>query len=319
MSAPKNYYTSDINPHPNPTASGAGDDDSSVFALGKSFANLVGVGMATLMGSAHARNSMDRRGNGRAGVIVYTLFAVVAGYSLSFILPDLNYQLRMLYISHFTKPLELANLEPDSNGSSSSDKSKSNDLPALPTVSRSAVVFPTDIDHNGHMNNARYFRELNFARRHCFYSLGLWQFARANRINFIVRAQAIRHRKDLKVWEKYTVMHKVAGWSKKEKCFYIEAHFKNEDDFVCAVQFCKYIIVMINGSSSRAAISKEGGASPTPSKNWTPCEILVACGLLPSSRVGKLEENVPPSFVAWEESNRVSSKELRPETPTSNA
>ena len=59
----------------------------------------------------------------------------------------------------------------------------------FPLGEHTTMVYPTDLDGNIHMNNARYFRELNFARRKYFFQLGLWELATKYSLNFIVRAQ----------------------------------------------------------------------------------------------------------------------------------
>ena len=223
--------------------------------------------------------------------IVTSCALLLAGYSLSFLLPDIPYQLRMFLIAKFTQ--------------------RQRNLNEIPQDTHTAIVNPTDIDGNIHMNNARYFRELNFARRQYFFRIGLWELASKYSLNFIVRAQSIRYRKELKLWDKYTIIHNIAGWNNKEKCFYVEAKFV-KDSFVMAIQFCKYVVV---------SSAPSGEHIPTIS------QLLVEAGLVVGSiestsstssirgttgTVELLDSKIPPAWVAWEESNSISSKELRP-------
>jgi acyl-CoA thioesterase FadM len=286
------------------TGPGSDTDTPIVDSIGGAVRGLFGVSAAWWSGvlGRTSRNDVRRGGRGIASCIVLGIMAAVAGYSLSFLIPDIPYQLKMLYITHFTKQIALAE-----------DEKPDDAAVSLPTVTHSSIVLPTDIDGNFHMNNARYLRELNFARRHCFYALGIWPFCNSHNINLIVRAQAIRYRRELRVWDKYTIVHKIAGWSRKEKCFYIEAHFEDKEKFVCAVQFCKYCIVMGGGKEE----NKGGTGPPTTPKQWSPSSILAACGLLPVSKASSVEENTPAAFAAWEECNKLSSKELRPDAASS--
>lgn len=206
---------------------------------------------------------------------------VSMGYFASFYIPDIPYYFRMFCITHLTSTV--------------ANKNSSFDVNANPKpITFEARVFPCDIDRNGHMNNARYIRELNFARRHFFVSLGLWAYGQSNNINFIVGSQTIRYRRELHVFQYYTIEHRILAWSNSEKCFYIEAKFIR-NKFVMAVQVVKYMIV---------------GSTHLDKLRLQPTEIMKACGILPNDF--ECKDQISPFVDAWEISNRISSLELNP-------
>jgi hypothetical protein len=122
------------------------------------------------------------------------VISITIGYSISQVVPDIFYSLRMFIIESFTTKQTDPQITLDMSGI------------VYPTM-----VFPVDIDRNGHMTNFRYIRELNFARRHFFVSSGLWSYLRQQNLNLIVRTQTIRHRKELRCWQRYVIRTRLLG------------------------------------------------------------------------------------------------------------
>jgi len=158
------------------------------------------------------------------------------------------------------------------------------------------MVYPSDIDLNMHMNNSRYLRILNYTRRRFCSSAGIWKFVRLNGLNLIVQAQTIRYRKELRLFEQYSVTTKIASISDdlKDCCFYLESSFKNSSGFVCAIHYVKYKLVGNRSSSIKPSVILE--------------------------RIGAIKSSVPAvglnpeGFVKlWEQANLISSKELNPD------
>ena len=104
-------------------------------------------------------------------------------------------------------------------------------------------VWPTDIDRNGHMNNARYIYYLNFSRRLLFRNNGLWPLLNTNNLNCVIQSQTIRYRKELNLFQKYYIKSKILSYSDKDECIYIETIFENSNKFIAAIHHCKYRIV----------------------------------------------------------------------------
>jgi acyl-CoA thioesterase FadM len=219
------------------------------------------------------------------GAIAASVVGLLIGYTSSTILPDLFYTARMMII-------EMSPKKPDVNVDDEG-------------ITFESMVYPSDIDRNGHMNNSRYLRELNFSRRHFFVTTGIWHILKEIGANFFIRSQTIRYRKEMVVWSRYTIRTKLIAWSDAEKCFYIESRFERRG-FVYAVHLAKYSIVSDKNQKTIDA------------STLVPSELLKMAGI--SSRRLRETENqqgegsngLPPMIVAWNESNDISSKELNP-------
>ena len=80
-----------------------------------------------------------------------------------------------------------------------------------------------DLDLMGHMNNARYPREADFARHELFAQCGMFEAAWKRKMPLVTAAQSIRYRKELRFGQKYTIRSKVVGWDSSN--LYIEQIF----------------------------------------------------------------------------------------------
>jgi len=155
------------------------------------------------------------------------------------------------------------------------------------------LCLPTDIDRNGHMNNAKFMRVLNFARRSFWTRNGGWGFvlARAPPTNMIVTASTIRHRREIKCWASYQVVTRLLHWEGTN--FYLEHRFvQPSDGFVLAICFVKYRLV----SDDKASAADILGCLDTAVREWAPS---------PS-----------PELAAWISYDELSSKALRPTEPS---
>ena len=104
----------------------------------------------------------------------------------------------------------------------------------------SYVCWPADVDRNAHMNNARYARVLNFARRAFWKRNGVWAhcMARSPRANMVVVGASIRYRRELPCYERDDVTTRLVHWD--AAAFYVEHRFiRRADAFVLAVGLIK--------------------------------------------------------------------------------
>jgi acyl-CoA thioesterase FadM len=218
-----------------------------------------------------------------SSVVYLPLTAVVSialGYSLAQVVPDFFYSLRMNFIEIVTGKQSDPEITLDKSG-----------------IVYHAIVLPVDIDRNGHMNNFRYIRELNFARRHFFVSSGLWSYLQAQKLNLVVRTQTIRHRKELHCWQRYTIRTRLLGWSEIDKSYYLEARFEI-DGFVHAIHHTKYIIIRQTGIDR---------------KKVSPTLLLQSAMVNIHNNLSLSEkENLPLFISTWNEANEISSQELNP-------
>ncbi|XP_059820291.1 protein THEM6-like [Hypanus sabinus] len=100
------------------------------------------------------------------------------------------------------------------------------------------IVLFQDIDFLGHMNNARYLRECDFARLSLYIRNGLLHATRKLKANMVVGAATIRYRRSLHLFEQFRIRSRILCWD--EKAFYIEQELIScRDDFVCATMLCR--------------------------------------------------------------------------------
>ncbi|KAG9329961.1 hypothetical protein JZ751_028532, partial [Albula glossodonta] len=103
-------------------------------------------------------------------------------------------------------------------------------------------VLPHDIDYMGHMNNARYLRECDFARFAFYTRNGLFKAARALGGNMVVGASTIRYRRSLALGEAFELRSRIVTWD--EKSFFLEQRFVScRDGFISAVMLCRQNIL----------------------------------------------------------------------------
>lgn len=223
-------------------------------------------------------------------MIVGMLSAVVlVPIIVSMSLPDLNYYFRMIAIDI----------------QAHSSQNKDYEIKSIyEELVEKKTVWPNDIDRNGHMNNARYIRELNFSRRRLFSLNRIWPILRQKGMNLIVQSQMIRYRKDMKCWQNYIIRSKVIYWSDnpKDECFYLESRFEDKTGFVIAIHHLKYRII---------------GPKCCDLK---PSSLIREANLIPISTDYSNynnESNLPPDYlVSWIDSMKISSEALNPKKLT---
>ncbi|XP_036374541.1 protein THEM6-like [Megalops cyprinoides] len=103
-------------------------------------------------------------------------------------------------------------------------------------------VVPHDIDHMGHVNNARYLRECDFARFSFYTRNGVFRALWATGGSMVVGASTIRYRRSLSLGEAFELRSRVVAWD--DRAFYLEQRFVScADGFVSAVMLCKQTLI----------------------------------------------------------------------------
>ena len=227
----------------------------------------------------------------------YLISLVSAGIATSVcvslfpIMPNIDQYIRVIIIDKLTKRMVKSN----------KDVNFTIEEVALSLIVKRRVTLAC-IDLNGHMNNSKYLYELNFSRRYFFTASGVWDVLKNKNINMIIQAQTIRYRRELKLWQSYRIKTSIKHWSEKEKCFYVESTFLIDGDFIAAIHIAKYKLVsMVKNNENSDFLS--------------PSFVLKSCYLLPIDYIYPYnEENFDLESVigCWEESNKISSKELFP-------
>ena len=85
-------------------------------------------------------------------------------------------------------------------------------------------VWPTDLDLNLHLNNARYLSLMDIGRFEMLSRAGMLRGFARNRWYPIVGAVMLRFRRSLDPWQKFELRTRIVGWD--EKWFYLEQRFE---------------------------------------------------------------------------------------------
>jgi acyl-CoA thioesterase FadM len=89
-------------------------------------------------------------------------------------------------------------------------------------------VWPTDLDFNLHLNNARYLSFMDLGRLDLLARLGLLKPMLRLKWTPIVGAVMLRFRRGLDPWMRFTLHSRVLGWD--EKWFYLEQRFLKDGE-----------------------------------------------------------------------------------------
>ncbi|XP_066479268.1 protein THEM6-like [Tiliqua scincoides] len=97
-----------------------------------------------------------------------------------------------------------------------------------------SLVLPMDLDFLGHMNNARYLREAEFARCHFFAPYKILDVLNALGGYMVMTASCCRYRRALNVFERFDIHTRILGWD--DSAVYVEQLFvRPSNGFIVAV------------------------------------------------------------------------------------
>uniref|UniRef100_A0A1B6H0F0 Protein THEM6 n=1 Tax=Cuerna arida TaxID=1464854 RepID=A0A1B6H0F0_9HEMI len=154
----------------------------------------------------------------------------------------------------------------------------------------SGVCLSTDVDTLlYHMNNARYLRELDFARVDFYERTGLYRTIRGKKGAVVQGACTIRYRRFVRPFTCYKITSKIVYWD--HNSIYMEHRFITpKDEFVRAIALCRQRV--INVSAEDVMQDLLSGKAQDPERG-----------------LGKPE--CPLEVLRWNESNEISSANLR--------
>ncbi|KAJ0179856.1 hypothetical protein K1T71_004447 [Dendrolimus kikuchii] len=99
-----------------------------------------------------------------------------------------------------------------------------------------------------HMNNARYVRELDFARFHFYDRTGIYKKLKAMDGHALQGASSIRYRRTIPIFTPYKVETKLAYW--EDKTLFIEQKFVTVNDgFVRAVVLSRQNLLNVDAAT----------------------------------------------------------------------
>ncbi|KAF5274274.1 hypothetical protein FQR65_LT04392 [Abscondita terminalis] len=98
-----------------------------------------------------------------------------------------------------------------------------------------------------HMNNAKYARELDFARIHFYDRTGIYNAIVKGRGTVFQTALIIKFRRTIPLFSTYKIVTKIMHWD--EKSIYLEQRFISlSDNFVKAISYSKQAVVGVNAA-----------------------------------------------------------------------
>ncbi|KAG5888390.1 hypothetical protein JTB14_035696 [Gonioctena quinquepunctata] len=115
-----------------------------------------------------------------------------------------------------------------------------------------------------HMNNARYVRELDFARFHFYERTRLYEEIKKNKAHVLQTASNIRYRRTIPLFNTYKITTKIVFWD--EKTMYIEQQFVTlHDGFIRALILSKQTTISLDVPQVMAKLTgKDVSYRPTP-------------------------------------------------------
>ncbi|XP_033211569.1 protein THEM6 [Belonocnema kinseyi] len=209
----------------------------------------------------------------------WVLVGVLGAVVLLYILVELHYFLRMLITVFFARFCRKR-------------------VHILDETSIYGVCTATDVDTLlYHMNNARYLRELDFARADFYERTNLYREICSQGSGLVQGAATIRYRRFLKVFCFYKITSKIIYWD--EKTIFMEHRFITPSDgFVRAIAICRQRLLDCSAEAVVGALMNKG-----VKQNGS-----VEAGV---TQMPHVRPEVPPEVARWIESNEISSAALR--------
>ncbi|XP_023166502.1 protein THEM6 [Drosophila hydei] len=209
----------------------------------------------------------------------------------------------------------------------------------LETTSVNGLCLSNDVDTLlYHMNNARYFRELDFARVDFYERTKLYSTIRRLGGSVFQGAATIRYRRFIRPFHRFTIESRIIYWD--EQSLFMEHRFlRPADQFVHCIVICRQRVIDVpmdtvmaellaktplqasrHTLSSTASLQPAGMGSATPMPQ-TAAEagqaenghVATAAGATAATAAYsiKVKPPLPPELCKWIEYNEMSSKNLR--------
>ncbi|KAK5643136.1 hypothetical protein RI129_006981 [Pyrocoelia pectoralis] len=157
------------------------------------------------------------------------------------------------------------------------------------------ICLTTDLDtFLHHMNNARFIRELDFARADFYERTGLFQCIRNKKGAFALGATTMRYRRFLRLFQRYIIKTKIMCWTEQD--IYMEHRFVNPcDNFVNAIAIVKIRLINCSVEDVMKDLLEKVGVDSS-----------------------QIKPKIPLEVAKWIESNEISSTILRTENSPNN-
>lgn len=137
-----------------------------------------------------------------------------------------------------------------------------------------SVCWTTDIDYFLHMNNGKYFREMDFGRFDWYFRTGLSDYLEARPgVHFVQHGASIRYRRSIDFLVPFKLVTKLVYWD--ERSLYFEQRFVSlHDGFIRAVALCKNTVVgaKISEMADQIKLPSTPPSPPEELRLWIQCQ-----------------------------------------------
>ncbi|XP_053687338.1 protein THEM6 [Sabethes cyaneus] len=166
-----------------------------------------------------------------------------------------------------------------------------------------------------HMNNARYLREIDFARVDFYERTLLYRTIRSKGGSVVQGATTIRYRRFIRPFTRFTISSRVVYWD--DQSIFMEHRFIGlSDGFIHCIALCRQRVIECSVEDVMATLLKP---ITTHTDSSTSCLDKLesgmgpAGGVLVSNGTSKLKPEMPMEVAKWLEWNDISSATLRSE------
>lgn len=119
------------------------------------------------------------------------------------------------------------------------------------------ICLTTDIDTLiTHMNNARYIRELDFARVDFYERTGLYKTILSKGGGIVQGAATIRYRRFIKPFSRYEITSKILYWD-QQTIFFEHQFIGKSDGFIHAIILCRQRVINCSAEDIMATLLAE--------------------------------------------------------------
>ncbi|MFD2234200.1 thioesterase family protein [Phaeospirillum tilakii] len=122
-------------------------------------------------------------------------------------------------------------------------------------------VWPSDLDFNLHMNNARYLAVMDLGRLDLVVRGGLWRAVLRRRWQAVLAGSVVRFRRQLRPFQPFTLKTRLVGWD--ERWLYLDHRIEGPDGLACHA-LMRAAFVGPTGVVAPAEVVAEAGWNGTP-------------------------------------------------------
>lgn len=123
-------------------------------------------------------------------------------------------------------------------------------------------VWPLDTDLNLHMTNARYPALMDLGRVDFILRSGAWRLMRRDRMGIVLGGMALRFRRPLAPFERFSLTTRLLGWD--EKWLYVEQVFTGQKGVACVAVARKAFVKAGKAVPAIEVFAKAGLHQPSP-------------------------------------------------------